>query len=257
MSKTVYIGHAVGDEHHKSKGGEAGNQGDELRKSKWYLNTKGWRCFRAPKNAKLIADDMRYAIANKNIGYDQSQRNTLWNAAAKVGYNCSLVTVPCETDCSALVRVCIAYAGYVTPNFNTVSEPTRLLSAGFVEMIGEKYTTMPDYLCEGDILVTKTKGHTVVVLNDGDKANEPEPGAYVFTRLLKYGCVGEDVIELKELLIAHGFSKGITVDTASSKRFGSATKRRVKEFQKSVNIKVDGIAGHDTIIALGGVWLGE
>ena len=85
----------------------------------------------------------------------------------------------------------------------------------------------------------------------------PEPEPYIFTRLLKYGCTGEDVIELKKLLIAHGFDKGITVDTAASKRFGLNTKRRVKDYQRSVNLKPDGIAGHDTIISLGGVWLGD
>ena len=41
-------------------------------------------------------------------------------------------------------------------------------------MIGEKYTNSPDYLKEGDILVTRTKGHTLVILNDGDKV-QPEP----------------------------------------------------------------------------------
>lgn len=92
---------------------------------------------------------------------------------------------------------------------------------------------------------------------DFDADPEPIPGPYIFDRVLKYGCVGNDVIELKELLIAHGFSKGITVDTASSERFGSNTKRRVKDYQKSVGLKVDGIAGHDTIVSLGGVWLGE
>lgn len=84
---------------------------------------------------------------------------------------------------------------------------------------------------------------------------KPDLGAYIFTRNLKYSCVGEDVIELKRLLIAHGFGKGITVDTASSKNFGSTTKRRVKEYQRSAKLKVDGIAGHDTIISLGGVYI--
>ena len=79
---------------------------------------------------------------------------------------------------------------------------------------------------------------------------------FIFTRVLKYSCVGQDVIELKKLLIAHGFDKGITIDKTSSKRFGTNTKKMVKAFQRSVDIKVDGIAGHDTIIALGGVWLG-
>lgn len=84
----------------------------------------------------------------------------------------------------------------------------------------------------------------------------PEPEKYIFTRVLKYGCVGNDVIELKKLLIAHGFDKGITTDTASSKKFGSATRREVKKYQKSVKLKSDGIAGYDTITKLGGVWCG-
>ena len=84
-----------------------------------------------------------------------------------------------------------------------------------------------------------------------------ESGIYIFTRVLKYGCSGQDVIELKKLLIAKGFDKGITVDTKSSQNYRSATRRNVKNFQKSVGLKADGIAGHDTIISLGGVWLGE
>ena len=84
----------------------------------------------------------------------------------------------------------------------------------------------------------------------------PDESAFIFTRQLKKGCVGHDVVELKKLLISHGFSNGITTDTKSSERFGPSTKKRVKEYQKSVRLKVDGIAGHDTIISLGGVWLG-
>ncbi len=82
----------------------------------------------------------------------------------------------------------------------------------------------------------------------------PDPEKYIFTRALKYGCVGNDVIELKKLLISHGFDKGITTDTASSKKFGSATRREVKRYQKSVKLKADGIAGYDTITKLGGEW---
>ena len=51
-----------------------------------------------------------------------------------------------------------------------------LLNTGaFDEMVGEKYTDSPDYLREGDILCTKVKGHTLVILNDGPKAHEDEP----------------------------------------------------------------------------------
>lgn len=261
---TVYIGNAVSDEHGQARGGEAGNQsGRELRKQAWYLSSKGWRVFRAKSAsvAKRIADDMRFAIANKNIGYDQGQRNTLYNLASKVGFDCSKVTTPCECDCSALVRVCLAYAGVRLPDFNTASEAVRLIASDeFVELVGAKYTDSSAYLREGDILVTKSKGHTAVVLNDGSKAEKPEPeqpaSGYVFKRLLKYGSYGDDVVELKRLLIAHGYHDGITVDTKNSKRFASSTRKLVKEFQKANGLKIDGIAGEHTITALGGVWDG-
>lgn len=84
-----------------------------------------------------------------------------------------------------------------------------------------------------------------------EEPDPPSPLVPCFFRVLKYGCSGEDVIELKKLLISFGFSKGITVDTKNSKRFGSSTKKMVKEFQKSRSLKADGIAGRDTITALG------
>ena len=176
---TVYIGNAVGDEHGQASGGEAGNQnGKELRTQPWYLNKKGWIVLR-PKDsdsAKKIADDMRFACKNSNIGYDQKQRNTLYEAASKVGFDCSKVTTPCECDCSSLVRVCCWYAGIKVSNFNTASEVKTLMATGkFTELTDAKYTEKSDYLMEGDILVTKVKGHTCVVLNDGDKAHDPEP----------------------------------------------------------------------------------
>lgn len=83
---------------------------------------------------------------------------------------------------------------------------------------------------------------------------DPDPSAYVFTRILKKGCNGDDVIELKKLLIAHGYTNGITVDTKASVHFGSATKSLVKSYQKDHGLKVDGIAGNETITSLGGVF---
>ena len=175
---TVYIGNAVGDEHGKASGGEPGNQtGKELRIQAWYKNKKGWRVFRAkePAMRELLAYDMRAACENHAIGYDQKQRNTLYTVASAVGFDCERVATPCECDCSSLVRVCLAYAGVRVQDFNTASEPSRLLATGlFDEMKGTKYTDGYHYLKAGDILCTAVKGHTAIVLNDGDKA-EPDP----------------------------------------------------------------------------------
>ena len=178
MSK-VYVGNAVCDENGHARGGKPGDQtGRELRIQPWYLNAKGWRVFRAkdPAVAKKIADDMRWACDNMAIGYNQSTRNTLYNAAKPFDFDCAKVTELCECDCSSLVRVCVLYAGIKINDFNTTSEPTRLLNTGaFDEMVGEKYTGESAYLREGDILVTRTKGHTLVILNDGSKAHEDDP----------------------------------------------------------------------------------
>ena len=81
-----------------------------------------------------------------------------------------------------------------------------------------------------------------------------QPGElpYIFTRNLKYGMKGADVIELKKLLIKHGYTSGITVDTPSSETFGASTKKMVKAFQSDAGLTIDGIAGRRTIRALGG-----
>lgn len=84
--------------------------------------------------------------------------------------------------------------------------------------------------------------------------DEPQPGAYVFTRTLRYGDKGDDVVELKKLLIAHGYSEGITVDTPSSQNFGASTRARVKDYQRDNHLTVDGIAGKQTITSLGGIY---
>lgn len=177
---TVYVGNAVCDEIGHARGGQPGNQtGKELRIQPWYLNKKGWRVFR-PKSAEVaqkLVYDMKAACENSNIGYDQSQRNTLYNASKPYGFDCAQVDTPCECDCSSLVRVCVLYSGIKVNDFNTASEPTRLLNTGeFYEMVGEEYTDSYKKLKAGDILCTKVKGHTAIVLNDGpDVDPEPQP----------------------------------------------------------------------------------
>jgi hypothetical protein len=83
---------------------------------------------------------------------------------------------------------------------------------------------------------------------------EPDKDAYTFTRVLKYGSVGDDVVEMKKLLISKGYTKGISVDKKSSTRFGSSTKALVKHFQRDNGLRVDGLAGKETLTALGGIW---
>lgn len=171
----VKVGSARIDENGNATGGKAGDQiGKEVSTQNWYLHKKGWRVFRVkdPVKAAKIAVAMQAACDNSKIGYDQYQRNTLYTQASKVGFDISKVTVACETDCSALVRVCCAYAGIMglPSGFRTGNMPKNLLATGeFVELTGSKYTNQSDYLGAGDILVTKSSGHTIVVLTNGNK----------------------------------------------------------------------------------------
>jgi len=240
MSKVI-IGSARGDENGGARGGRAGDQtGGEVSTQKWYKHSKGWMVFRpkSPAAADMIAWDMQAACDNSRIGYDQDDRLTLYDAAKSVRFDCAKVTENCETDCSALVRVCCAYAGIDLPNFNTAAEPRILLDSGaFVELTGEKYSDTDEYLRRGDILCTRTQGHTAVALTDGAKAYDTGD------RTLRRGDRGDDVAEMQRMLLAHGYSVG---PDGADGVFGAATERAVKSFQAHNGLEIDGICGQKT-----------
>lgn len=175
---TVYVASARIDENGEAHGGKAGDQtGKEVSSQVWYEHDKGWvllRC-RDPDKRKKIAKCMRDAYVNEYIGYDQYQRDTLYEAVKGNKFDVNTLEKSVETDCSALVRVCVCYAGIDCPNFRTTDQAKVLTNTGWFDKLTEnKYVKQPDYLLEGDILVTKTQGHTVVVLNNGAKASEEE-----------------------------------------------------------------------------------
>ena len=247
----VIIGSARIDENGRAHGGKAGDQtGKEVSTQNWYRHSKGWVVLRAkdPKKATKIAQAMRAACANDNIGYDQYQNQTLWNAVKDKGYDPAKATVKCETDCARLVRVCCAYARIMARDFYTATEAAYLMDTGeFVKLTTSKYTSQDDYLGAGDILVTKTKGHTVVVLTNGSKydGEVEEPSAPLGSRILRNGSVGKDVEDLQRRLKAAGYDPG-EIDG----EYGRNTEAAVKALQKDAGILVDGEFGPDSLKAL-------
>ena len=244
----VIIGSARQDENGRAYGGQAGNQsGREISTQNWYLHSKGWRVLRA-KDAGVgqrLALAMRAACDNKNIGYNQWRRNTLYDAAAVWGFDISRVNTPVETDCSALVRTCIAYAAGITTlpsSLRTGNMCSLILATGqFEELSGKEYTTKPDYLKAGDILCTKTSGHTVIVLTDGAKAGEK------IHPTLRKGDKGADVANLQKLLMQAGYT---LPKYGADGDFGDECLNAVKAFQKDNKLTVDGIVGAKTWAAL-------
>ena len=178
----VYIGQASIDERGKITGGQAGNQsGKELNKSNWYNG--GWTLLiraKDPNLAEKMAKACEAGVANKNIGYDQYQRNTLRAEAKKAGWNLGAIKTPCETDCSAFMAVCAEAAGvnmdvaYTQGNAPaTFQMKQQWGKTGKFEMITDKkYLASSDYLKRGDVLVNEAR-HTAMVLNDGSKAANP------------------------------------------------------------------------------------
>lgn len=265
----VKIGSARSDEWGGIYGGNAGDQkqkttpdyNGEVSMQNWYLHSKGWRVFRCkdPEKAEKIAWDMIAACDNPLIGYDQEQDQTLYQVSKPLGFNCAKVATPCETDCARLVRVCVLYAGINVDDFYTGSEAEMLMRTGqFRELTDTKYTTGSEYLQRGDILVTKTQGHTVVVLNDGSKVIST--GSYDFgVSLVKKGVISKSVLLCQKLLKVNGYKgangRVLTLDGEC----GDNTVYAINSFQTAMrkkgiecgdNGKNDGECGRSTWTAL-------
>lgn len=170
----VRVGSARINEKGGINGGKSGDQnGKEVAIQPWYLHSKKWVVIRAkdPAVREKIAHNMESICNNDNIGYCQGHRTSLTQLAKKYSYDASKVKEPCETDCSEGVRNCVLYAGITVGTFNTSIEVNVLKRTKKFDIIeDEKVCGGTDYLLRGDILVTRTKGHTVVVLDNGSKA---------------------------------------------------------------------------------------
>lgn len=176
----VRVGSARIDERGKASGGKAGDQtGREVAIENYYVHSQGWYIIRAKddKVREKIAVAMERACANKYIGYDQGQNQTEWQAAGKVGYDPGKIKAPVETDCARQVRVCVKYAGINVEDFYTGNELEKLKKTGKFEIIKDKRCNSSADLMRGDILVTRTKGHTVVVLDDGANTKKAKEAA--------------------------------------------------------------------------------
>lgn len=173
---TVYIGHASIDENGKTSGGMTGDQtGKEVCVRTWY--NKPWNTVvraKDPVKAEKIAKAMEQACANENIGYDQSNRMSLYEQAKGLNWDISKVGL-CECDCSSLVAVCCNAAGIaVSKSMTTRNELNTLLKTNeFTMGTDPMFTKTSANLKRGDILIGT--GHTAIVLGDGISEVKPIP----------------------------------------------------------------------------------
>lgn len=229
---SIIIGSARIDENKKLTGGKSGDQKQisendikgEVSMQNFYVHSKGWYVLRAKNSthATKLAICMKTACNNKHIGYDQNNRL----GVIKYGTQTNVDT---ECDCSTLVRQCVIEATGTDPgNFTTLNEKDKLSATGLFE--NPFSYTAKTKLLTGDILVTKTKGHTVIVVS----------GEVKYPTLRK-GSKGEYVKKLQTILKENGFAT-LQVDGD----FGEMTKIAVIEFQGMNKLTKDGICGPKT-----------
>lgn len=250
----VIIGSARIDERGKISGGKAGDQKQtsstndtkgEVSMQNFYVHTKGWYILR-PKSvsiAKKIANSMKAACNNANIGYDQSNRFGIikYGTASKTKTEC---------DCGSLVRQCIKEAsGKDVGDFTTANEAAALERSGIFE--SRKIYKSGDKLYTGDVLVTKTKGHTVVVTDGYERTanNESTGGVYMFeVKQIKKGSDG------KHVKLAQKILKGLKYYGGSiDGEFGSNTDKATRSYQKDKGLSMDGVIGTNTWKSLIGI----
>lgn len=226
----VIIGSARQDEHGRYSGGKAGDQtGREVSTQNFYNHSKGWNILRAKDNkvAEKLAEAMKIACGNNNIGYDQSGRY----GVIKHGIKAKVKT---ECDCSSLVRACIIYAtGKDVGDFNTENERSVILKSGLFDDIGSYKNGKTLY--NGDILVTRTKGHTAIVVSGARKCKNKYYPKYTgssnsIVEALK--AVGEDDVSKEhraEIAKKNGFSNFKFTSEENSKMLSILKKGKLKK----------------------------
>lgn len=167
------IGSARLDERGQAANGQAGDQnGREVCTENYYVHSLGWYAYRAKEAsvADALAKAMAQACANNHIGYDQNQRLGVITQLAKYG-TLAKIAVNTECDCSSLVRACCIQAGFDPGNFTTYNEGKALEATGKFE---PRITVTKDTKLEtGMILVTRKKGHTVIVTKGEARETAP------------------------------------------------------------------------------------
>jgi hypothetical protein len=173
---SIMIGSARIDENGKASGGAAGDQKQksstndtvgEVSMQAMYTHSKGWYILRLKDTAQaaVLACKMITACNNANIGYDQNQRTGILTYGVDT-------KVKTEADCGTLVRQCLKEAtGVDVGNFTTANEKSVLVATELFETPTTYVSQEKTPVYNGDILVTKTKGHTAIVVSGNPRTD--------------------------------------------------------------------------------------
>lgn len=172
--KGGYTGGAAGDQKQTSTPDRSG----EVSMQPFYLHKKGWIIIRLkdPAQARKMAIAVERGCNNPNLGY------SMLSDRLGIVRESTSTKKPVNCDCSSLMRVCFREATGKDPgNFTTANEVATLEKTGLVEDPIPYTKGTPLYL--GDILVTKSKGHTAAVVNAPERPKNAMADEDLTTRL--------------------------------------------------------------------------
>lgn len=244
----IMVSSARSDERGRYSGGKAGDQKQksktndtrgEVSMQAMYTHRKGWYILRPKKvsHADAIADGGTRAANNPNIGYSQSDRL----GVVKHGISTKVKT---NADCSSLVRQAVKEATGRDPgNFTTANEARVLAATGlFTKIAYVNQSKTPVY--NGDILVTKTKGHTVIVVSGNPRVSgNPYPVPTRTIKLTDPMMKGDDVGWVQYHLVRLDCMPAKTAKGNSNidRIFGGTSEAGVIVAQKRYGVEPNGI----------------
>lgn len=168
---SVRIGHASISENGTVNGAKGDQTGREVCIRTFY--SRPWDYVAIHPDATVRekhAKAIEAACANDNIGYSQSNRNTLNILAKAAGYDLSKVG-KCNCDCSSLQNVAAVASGasgatYGSNGWTTSTMKAALQKLGYKIITDAAYLASSAYCVRGAIYV-KASSHTVCALDNG------------------------------------------------------------------------------------------
>lgn len=239
----LMVGSARHDEKGKYVGGLGGDQtGSEVSQQRFYVHKKGYYILRAKSItvANKLAQAMIDVCNNPAFGYNQNDRLGIIIYLRKY-LKLKDVKEYTNCDCSSAVRACVIEASGIDPgNFTTVNEVKTLEKTGLFDKHFEYKAGVVLY--NGDILVTKTKGHTLIVTS-----GNPRPGITAASKVIGNPYpVPVRVLKKKTPMMKGNDVKWLQTELKMKVvdgYFGNDTKNAVMVYQKLHNLEVDGIVG--------------
>lgn len=97
-----------------TKDGKKGNQTrNELKIANYYNFGQNWVIsFKNKKKGKIASEVAKLIVSNRNVGYGQSDRKSLYDECERIGWDIQRIHEIrlCNCDCSMLIICCINFA---------------------------------------------------------------------------------------------------------------------------------------------------